>query len=59
LTEDRIILQADKTTLKSEIVLVTTEKAVQIQIYSAIVTYTFIVAIKNKFKSLRSNYEIF
>lgn len=36
----------------------TTENAVRIQIYSAIITYTLIVVIKNKLKSLRSNYEI-
>lgn len=36
----------------------TTENAVRIQIYSAIITYTLIVVIKNKMKSLQSNYEI-
>jgi hypothetical protein len=36
----------------------TTENAVRIQIYSAIITYTLIVVIKNKLKSLQSNYEI-
>jgi hypothetical protein len=36
----------------------TTENAVRIQIYSAIITYTLIVVIKNKLKSPQSNYEI-
>lgn len=36
----------------------TTENAVRIQIYSAIITYTLIVVIKNKLKLLQSNYEI-
>ena len=36
----------------------TTENAVRIQIYSAIITYTLIVVIKNKLKSHLSNYEI-
>jgi FOG: Transposase and inactivated derivatives len=36
----------------------TTENAVRIQIYSAIITYTLIIVIKNKLKSLQSNYEI-
>ena len=36
----------------------TTENAVRIQIYSAIITYTLIVVIKNKLKSHQSNYEI-
>jgi hypothetical protein len=36
----------------------TTENAVRIQIYSAIIAYTLIVVLKNKLKSTRSNYEI-
>lgn len=36
----------------------TTENAVRIQIYSAIITYTLIVVIKNKLKSVQSSYEI-
>jgi hypothetical protein len=36
----------------------TTENAVRIQIYSAIITYTLIIVIKNKLKSAQSNYEI-
>ena len=36
----------------------TTENAVRIQIYSAIITYTLIVVIKNKLKSHQSSYEI-
>jgi Domain of unknown function (DUF4372)/Transposase DDE domain len=36
----------------------TTENAVRIQIYSAIITYTLIIVIKNKLKTPRSNYEI-
>lgn len=36
----------------------TTENAVRIQIYSAIITYTLIIIIKNKLKLLQSNYEI-
>lgn len=36
----------------------TTENAVRIQIYSAIIAYTLIVVVKNKLKSPRSNYEI-
>jgi len=36
----------------------TTENAVRIQIYSAIIAYTLIVVIKNKLKSHQSNYEI-
>jgi hypothetical protein len=36
----------------------TTENAVRIQIYSAIITYTLIAVIKNKLKSPLSNYEI-
>jgi hypothetical protein len=36
----------------------TTENAVRIQIYSAIITYTLIIVIKNKLKSIQSNYEI-
>lgn len=36
----------------------TTENAVRIQIYIAIITYTLIVVIKSKLKSLQSNYEI-
>jgi hypothetical protein len=36
----------------------TTENAVRIQIYSAIITYTLIVVIKSKLKLCQSNYEI-
>jgi hypothetical protein len=36
----------------------TSENAVRIQIYSAIITYTLMVVIKNKLKSIQSNYEI-
>jgi hypothetical protein len=36
----------------------TTENAVRIQIYSAIITYTLIVVIKSKLKLRQSNYEI-
>ena len=36
----------------------TSENAVRIQIYSAIITYTLIIVIKNKLKLTRSNYEI-
>ena len=36
----------------------TSENAVRIQIYCAIITYTLIVVIKSKLKSSRSNYEI-
>lgn len=36
----------------------TTENAVRIQIYSAIITYTLIIVIKNKLNLIRSNYEI-
>jgi hypothetical protein len=36
----------------------TTENAVRIQIYSAIITYTLIAVIKNRLKSTQSNYEI-
>ena len=36
----------------------TTENAVRIQIYSAIIAYTLIIVIKNKLKSAQSNYEI-
>ena len=36
----------------------TTENAVRIQIYSAIISYTLIVVIKSKLKLLQSNYEI-
>jgi hypothetical protein len=36
----------------------TTENAVRIQIYSAIIAYTLIVVIKSKLKSAQSNYEI-
>jgi hypothetical protein len=36
----------------------TTENAVRIQIYTAIIAYTLIVVIKNRLKSAQSNYEI-
>ena len=36
----------------------TSENAVRIQIYSAIITYTLIIVIKSKLKLTRSNYEI-
>jgi len=36
----------------------TSPNAVRIQIYAAIITYTLMVVIKNKLKSLQSNYEI-
>lgn len=36
----------------------TTENAVRIQIYSAIITYTLIVVIKSKLKLIQTNYEI-
>ena len=36
----------------------TSENAVRIQIYSAIITYTLIIVIKNKLKLTQSNYEI-
>ncbi len=48
----------DKATLKSKIILGTSANAVKIQIYIAIITYTFVVVIKSKLKSRQSNYEI-